>query len=420
LKNTQRTQQHNNTQQQKQNDKTQQHKQNNKTLTATQRTTKNKTTKTTTGKATTTTKTTKTTKTTQNNKKTTTQKTTTKTTKNNKKTTTKNKTTTDKMRALVTGAGGFMGSHLMDYLGARNVDVVGTIHTPTVDLSRSTHELIECDIRDSLKVKEVIDMVKPHQIYHLAAQSFPTVSWKRPVYTVQTNVIGTINLFEAIKDLSPGPQVLVACSSAEYGVVPAEEMPIKETRSLLPLHPYGVSKVAEDLLAYQYHQNFGVNAVRVRIFNTTGPKKIGDVCSDFTKQIAAIELGIQEPILRVGNVETKRAIIDVRDIIEAFWLSLEKGTPGEVYNISGERTYLIKDILAILLKLTKHDIRIKQDQSLMRPSDEAIIIGDSTKFKVATGWKQTIPLEETLKDMVEWWKQKLIADDPELRMKLRG
>lgn len=307
----------------------------------------------------------------------------------------------------VTGAGGFMGVHLVNYLLNKGYKVLATYYNPTTDINGvdKKAQKLECDVRDKEKVFSLMKEFNPEKIFHLAAQSYPTVSWENPRYTIESNIIGTINIFEAVKKYNPKTKILNAGSSGEYGYIREDEVPIKENHSLKPLHPYGVSKVAQELLAYQYFQNFKIPSITIRIFNTTGPRKINDVCSDFTKRLIEIEKGINEKkILRVGNLKTRRAITDVRDLIKAFDLALEKATIGEVYNVSGEKAYPIEEIIAILRKLVNFEFEIWQDSKLLRSTDEPIIFGDSSKFKNETGWKQEIPLEKTLKDMLEHWR----------------
>lgn len=312
-------------------------------------------------------------------------------------------------KAFITGAGGFMGPHLARYLHEKGEEVFSTYYEPTSDINdlKKVGRAEELDVRDKNKFRKMLGEFRPDAVYHLAAQSYPTVSWEKPNYTMQANVEGTINLFESLKELNLNPVVIVACSSAEYGFVRPEEVPISEQHSLLPLHPYGVSKVAQDFLTYQYYKNFGLRGIRVRIFNTTGPGKVNDVCADFTKQAVMIEKGLQKPVFKVGNVNTRRALTDVRDIIRAFHMLAEKGTAGEVYNASGEKAYLIKDILDTVIATAGIDVKTETDPKLLRPTDEPIIFGDSAKLKNETGWQQEIPIEKTIKDMIEFWRMKL-------------
>lgn len=314
------------------------------------------------------------------------------------------------MKIWITGAGGFIGQHLTDLLVKQGHKVLATYFHPTTNIKELNPEaeIQECDIRDKEKVFHLIRKFQPDKIFHFAAQSYPTVSWENPWYTIETNILGTTNIFEAVKTLKPDCKILNAGSSGEYGFVKEEEVPIKESQPLNPLHPYGVTKLAQEKLAYQYFKNFNIPSVTIRIFNTTGPKKVDDVCADFTKRLIEIEKGIKrEKKLIVGNLETRRAITDVRDTIRAFILALDKATPGETYNVSGEKVYKMSDIVDILRTLVDFEFETEASPSLLRPTDESIIYGDSTKFKQETGWQQQIPLQQTLKDMLDYWRQVL-------------
>jgi GDP-4-dehydro-6-deoxy-D-mannose reductase len=298
----------------------------------------------------------------------------------------------------------------MEHFAFKNIDVWGTYYYPTIDVSDVEHlksRLLRCDVRYFEQVMDILNQVKPDLIFHMAAQSYPALSWKIPIETLQTNIIGTANLFEAIKLLGLDPVVVVACSSAEYGIVNEAAIPVKESHLLLPLHPYGISKVAVDLLAYSYWVNDKIKAMRARIFNTTGPRKVGDVCSDFTYRIVMIEKGKCDPTLKVGNLGTYRAFLDVRDLVRALVLLSEKGRPGDVYNVSGHKVYQIQEILDIVLKNVKCNVVVEQDPTLLRSSDEKIIYGDSTKLIQETGWRQEISIEDTIKDMLEYWRRKI-------------
>jgi len=316
------------------------------------------------------------------------------------------------MVSLITGIGGMIGTHLSEFLLKKNDKVAGTYYNPTVNKKELPKEasLNECDVRYLNAVYGIISDYMPDRIFHLAAQSLPTVSLKKPQETFDINCTGTINIFESIKLIRKqnphyNPKVVVACSSAEYGAsLTKENTPIKEDTQLLPLHPYGVSKVAQDLLSYQYYKSDGLNSIRVRIFNTTGPRKINDVCSDFTKRATEIEKGNSDKLL-VGNISTKRAITDVRDLVIALELLSEKGSPGDVYNVSGEKAYEISDIIEIIKKNSPAKIEIEVDSRLLRPTDEPVIFGDSTKLKKCTGWYQQYSIEQTIIDMLEYWRK---------------
>lgn len=319
------------------------------------------------------------------------------------------------MKVLVTGAGGMVGSHMVELLAEQGYDVLGTYYKPTININEinSSIKMMECDVRYYQSVFRIINDFKPEQIYHLAAQSYPTVSWNHPQATIDTNINGTINVYEAIKavrtvDPDYDPMVVMACSSAEYGQTLNElENPyVKETDELKPLHPYGVSKVGQDLLSFQYFINDHIRCIRVRIFNSTGTRKINDVTSDFTKRaIEAEKSGIWK--LRVGNLETKRAIMDQRDLVNGLMLLAEKGIPGEVYNLSSEYCYQMKDIVTMIEELLGHKFDIEIDPTLLRPSDEKIIIGNVDKLKKDTGWFQRIEMKQTVADMLAYWRKVL-------------
>lgn len=319
------------------------------------------------------------------------------------------------MKVLVTGAGGMVGSHMVELLHGQGHDVLGTYYKPTTDITEldPAIKMEECDVRYYQAVLRVIMQFQPEQIYHLAAQSYPTVSWSHPEATMETNINGTINIYEAIKAVRMvrpdyDPMVVVACSSAEYGQTlnELEDPYVEETAELKPLHPYGVSKVGQDLLSFQYFMNNHIRCIRVRIFNSTGTRKVNDVTSDFTKRaVLAEKSGVYE--LQVGNLETRRAIMDQRDLINGLMLLAEKGRAGEVYNLSSERCYQMRDIVTMIEEQIGHKFKIKVDPKLLRPTDEKIIIGNVEKLKRDTGWSQQIDMEQTIADMLDYWRRKL-------------
>ena len=318
------------------------------------------------------------------------------------------------MRALITGITGFAGSHLAEYLLTEHpdVEVYGTLRWRSrmdniEHLGKRVH-LVEADLRDYSSMHRALEETRPDFIFHLAAQSFVPSSWSAPNDTIVTNVTGQTNLFEAIRILKLDPVVQLACSSEQYGLVLPDEVPIKETNPLRPLSPYAVSKVAQDYLGYQYFQSYGLKVIRTRGFNHTGPRR-GQVfvTSNFCSQVAAIELGLQEPVIRVGNVEAIRDFTDVRDMVRAYWLAVTKGTPGEVYNIASGRGIRIREMLDRLLALSRVEVKVEVDPDRLRPSDVEILIGDSSKFRADTGWEPRIPFEQTLNDLLDYWRQTL-------------
>jgi GDP-4-dehydro-6-deoxy-D-mannose reductase len=318
------------------------------------------------------------------------------------------------MRVLITGITGFAGSHLAEYILAQRpeVEVFGIVRwrsrMENVLHIRDKIELYEADLKDMVSLQGCIAHVKPDRIFHLAAQSFVPTSWRCPAETFAINAIGQVNLFEAVLSLKLSPRIHVAGSSEEYGHVNPEEVPMKETNPLRPLSPYAVSKVAQDLLGYQYHKSYGLRVVRSRGFNHTGPRR-GEVfaTSSFAKQIAEIEAKKREPVIYVGNLEAKRDFSDVRDIVRAYWLCLEKGEDGEVYNIGSGVSRPIKEVLDVLLSLSKVKVGVEVDQKRLRPSDVPILLSDSSKFIGLTGWKPEIPFRKTLSDLLDYWREKV-------------
>jgi GDP-4-dehydro-6-deoxy-D-mannose reductase len=317
------------------------------------------------------------------------------------------------MKCLITGITGFVGSHLADYLLSKgDIEVRGIARwrsqKENIKHLEKKIELYECDIKDMTSVHEVVKSFKPDRIFHLAAQSFVPASWSAPAETLSTNIIGEVNIFESVRDLKLDTIIQIAGSSEEYGLVHPEEVPISEKNPLRPLSPYGVSKVAQDLLGFQYFRSYGLKIVRTRAFNHTGPRR-GEVfvCSNFAKQIVEIESKKKEPVLNVGNLEAQRDFTDVRDVVKAYWLATEKCDPGEIYNICSGEPRTIQSILDTLLSFTEVKVEVKKDPSRMRPSDVPILKGDSSKFREKTGWKPEIPFEQTLKDTIEYWRERV-------------
>lgn len=319
----------------------------------------------------------------------------------------------DSERAFITGITGFVGSHLAEFLLSKGLEVYGIKRwrskTDNINHIIDKLQLREADMRDGHSLIEVFKEAEPHYVFHLAAQSFVPMSWRAPADTMETNVVGTIHLMEAIRKLSIDPAIHIAGSSEEYGMVYPDEVPIKETNPLRPLSPYGVSKVAQDKLGFQYHHSYGMKIVVTRAFNHTGPRR-GEVfvTSNFAKQIAEIEKGVREPKIRVGNLQSQRDFSDVRDVVKAYWYSLTKCKFGECYNICSGKARVIGDVLDLLLNSSKaKEIKVEKDPMRMRPSDVQVLHGDFSKIKEQTGWKPEIPFEKTMSDLLDYWRGRL-------------
>jgi len=316
------------------------------------------------------------------------------------------------MNVLITGISGFVGSYLAELLLEKGIDVHGSIRWRSkrdniAHLGDKIH-LHECDIRDASSIRKTIFESKPRYIFHLAAQSFVYTSWAAPGETLMTNIQGQLNVLETMRDIEWDCRCLVIGSSEEYGKVREDELPITEENPLRPMSPYGVSKVTQDLLAYQYHESFGIDLVRTRAFNHTGPRR-GEVfvASNFARQIAEIEARKREPLIMVGNLEAQRDFSDVRDVVKAYLLAIEKCESGEVYNICSGKSVRIQELLDRLLDMADVTVEVKQDPSRMRPSDVMVLRGSAEKFKRATGWKPEIPFEQTLRDLLEFWRERV-------------
>lgn len=315
-------------------------------------------------------------------------------------------------KVLITGIAGFVGSHLAELLLSRGDEVYGLCRprskTDHIESIINQLHLEDADLLDSHSLYTTITKIKPDYIFHLAAQSFVPTSWVSPSVTLEVNIVGTANLFEAVRQAGLDPVIQIACSSEEYGLVHKEEVPITENNPLRPLSPYAVSKLAMDYLGYQYFQSYKVRVVRTRGFNHTGPRR-GDTFAEstFAKQIALIEKGKQEPVIHVGNLEAERDYTDVRDMVRGYVLAVEKCDPGDVYNICNGKAIKIGDMLSMLISFSKVKPEIKPDPFRMRPSDVPILIGDNTKFVKKTGWKAEIPFKKTMEDLLNYWRAKV-------------
>lgn len=318
------------------------------------------------------------------------------------------------MNVLITGITGMVGSHLAEYILREHpgVAVHGMVRWRSpMDHLRGVQRLVQLhlgDLRDLNSLVHVLERVKPDRIFHLAAQSYVTTSFTAPADTLMTNVVGTNNLLDAVRLTRVDPLIHICSSSEVYGQVTADEVPIRETNPLRPASPYAVSKVGEDMVALQYFLSYGIKVIRTRMFTHTGPRR-GDVFAEsaFAKQIALIEAGLLDNPIRVGNLDSVRTFSDVRDAVRAYWLLLDKCSPGEVYNIGGHQVMTVGEMLEVLKKLATCPIEHRVDPDLLRPSDVTLQIPDVSKFAAATGWKAEISVEQTMRDLLNYQRDLL-------------
>jgi len=316
-----------------------------------------------------------------------------------------------KKKVLITGITGFTGSHLAEYLLKKGYVVDGTIRgrcrqTEFIDNVKDKLNLLECDLTDINSVFTTLEESQPDVIFHLAAQSFVPTSWRAPQETFNTNALGTLNLLEAVRKTSIDPVVQIAGSSEESGMVYPDECPIEETNPLRPLSPYAVSKVAQDLLGYQYFKSYGIKVIRTRCFNIIGPRSGRKIVSaKFARQVVDIENGRRKKLM-VGNLEAVRDFVDVRDVVRAYEIATKECRYGDVYNISTGVGHSIKEILDILRELSHKDIPIEVDKNMLRPSDVLLLVGNSNKFRNNTGWKPEYKFKQSMKSVLLYWREK--------------
>lgn len=307
-------------------------------------------------------------------------------------------------KCLITGCEGFVGSHLADLLVGEGFDVYGTMYekTKNVDHLKGKIKVFKCDMNSRSNVESIVKAVKPDYLFHLAAQSFVDVSWGKPELTIRTNIIGTLNFFEATRKLGMDPVIEIVGSSSVYGADQGK-IPIGEDTNFGPTSFYAVSKVGEEMLGHLYHKVYGMKSIEVRPFNMTGPRKTGDACADFTKGLVEIERGRQNE-LRVGNLDAVRDFTDGRDAARVLLLLAQKGIPGEIYNLCSGKGHRMRDILNKAISISGlENVKVVQVKQKLRPYDDPIYIGDNSKLR-ALGWRPRISIEKTLLDMLEHWR----------------
>jgi len=311
-------------------------------------------------------------------------------------------------RILVTGARGFVGPHLLRRLRAEGHDVWGTDRTDAAEAPQQR----ACDLTDADAVRALCDDLRPDAVVHLASVSSVGRSFDAPQLTLQNNLLAACNVFEALRG-RPATRVLVVGSAEQYGRVQPEDMPITESQPFRPSSPYAVSKVAQEILALQYHATYGLDVVLVRSFNHSGPGQSEDfVLPAVARQVAAAEAGHVPPWVRVGNLDVARDFLDVRDVVRAYALLLEHGASGSAYNICRGRAESLQALVQALLHKSRVPLRLEPDPARLRPSDLPVLIGDNRRLCAATGWQPEIPMETTLDDVLEDWRGRVRGGTP--------
>ena len=315
------------------------------------------------------------------------------------------------MKCLITGINGFAGTHLAEYLLGENAVIAGTVYPRNagLDITSAKNEirLFPCDLASDKQITGIIKETQPEYIFHLAAQSFVPKSWQQPEETFNINVQGTLHLLQSVKEYAPKATVLFIGSGEEYGP-PSSDKPLTEDHPLAPQNPYATSKACAGLLSAQLGRYYNIKIIRTRSFPHLGPGQSPDfVASDFCRQVALIEQGKQPPEMKVGNLNSRRDFTDVRDIVRAYWLAATRGIPGEVYNIASGKALSIKEILDKILALGDKQIKVVTDSAKFRPQDPPAICGSSQKLYKLTGWQPEIPIDQTLQEILNWWRDRV-------------
>lgn len=316
------------------------------------------------------------------------------------------------MRVLVTGIAGFAGSHLASYLvqSESQVELHGVIHRHErrIQHLQDKLHLHRGDLRNALWVSDLIQEVQPDLTMHLAAWSDVGGSWQQPWTTYELNIQCQLHLLESLRRWAPTCRTLVVTSNEVYGLVQHDDLPINEETPFRPNNPYGVSKITQDMMALQYWNSHQLPTVRVRSFNHIGPDQADDfVASAFARQIVEIEAGLRAPTVAVGNLEAERDFTDVRDVVRAYWLILNRGDAGGVYNIGRGQQYSVRYLLEQLLALSPAHVEITIDPARLRPSDVPVSVCDNSRLVAATGWSPAYSLRETLTDLLAYWRTQI-------------
>ena len=311
-------------------------------------------------------------------------------------------------KALILGGGGFAGRYLAAHLRASGLWHVAVSGSTSAPKGVDCDESFAVNVLDQDAMKKLVRDYAPDGIFHLAAQSSASLSWKEPGMTVDVNIRGTVNVLEAARAAEKTPRILLVGSSEEYGAVSPEECPIREEQPLHPGNPYALSKVSQELLGRLYFEAYGMDVISVRAFNHIGPGQAESFAvSDFCRQTALIEKGERPPVISVGNLSARRDFTDVRDVVHAYALLMEKGKGGEVYNVGSGEARSLREMLDVILSLSTREIRVETDPARFRPLDAPLNVADVTKLRESVGWTPEIPVRDTVRDTLNYWRERV-------------
>ena len=317
---------------------------------------------------------------------------------------------------LITGVTGFVGSHMADFIIDNTDDVIFATKRWMEDTTNVKHlidnerfNFIDCDLIDGLSVQKAVEMSKPDKVFHFAAQSFPEVSFKTPIITLQTNTIGTTHLLEAIKESEYNPVIVSVSTSEVYGMPEENEVPIKETNPIRAANPYSISKVGHDLMSQYYHKAYGMKIITTRMFSHEGARRGKEFAlSSFARQIAKAEKLKGEQFIYHGNLDSTRTYAHIDDAISAYWVCSNSQKFGEVYNIGGDQTCTVGEALDKLISMsTKKDLKKKLDEARLRPTDITLQIPDTTKFRHEFAWTPMKNLTNVCEDLLNYWRKNI-------------
>lgn len=320
-----------------------------------------------------------------------------------------------KKKILITGITGFIGSHMADYVLNKGAKVYGLKRWNLSRLRNVRHllsevEFFDCDLTDPIAIQDIIKKTKPDEIFHFAAESFVSPSWAHPSHYMDVNYKGTVNLLEAVKNHSPKTKILLSGTAEEYGEVAKEDLPVVAKTFLQPVNPYAVSKIAQDLIGHVYYKSYGLNVIRTKAFNYEGPRRDSVFgVSWYAYQVVRIEQGLQKPIIRTGSRSDQRTFMHVKDLVEAYWLAIDKCIPGKLYLIGADEkdhVFTFDQVLDKLIKKSTYKGKIEKviDKQFVRPTSVPRLIADSREFRTLTKWQPKISFEKILEDVLEYWR----------------